>query len=265
VNSVAPAYLLDNQQSAAGDRFQVMARMFNPATFRRIEAVGITEGWRCWEVGAGGSSIPRWLAGRVGPDGEVLATDIDLAWLEPDAGFAARRHDVAAEPPPGRGFDLVHARAVLTHVPGRDQALEHMVAALRPGGWLVLEDVDPLMQPLSCPDEYAPEHARANRLRQGFRTLLTQRGADVAYGRTIPRRLRAAGLVEVEADAYFPLSSPDCATLEDATIRLIRDDLTAAGLAAAAEVDEHLRYVATGPGQFATSAMVTAWGRKPML
>lgn len=259
-----PGYLLDNQQSEAGDRFQVMARMFNPGTFRRLEAVGITGGWRCWEVGAGSAGVPRWMAERVGPGGAVLATDIDLAYLGADDGFEVRRHDVAAEPAPGRDFDLVHARAVLTHVPGRDRALASMVAALRPGGWLVLEDVDPGMQPLSCPDEYAPEHRRANRLRKGFRTLLTARGADVAYGRTIPRRLRAAGLVDVEAEAYLPLSSPDCARLEDATIRLIRDDLIAAGLATATEIDDHLRYVATDPGQFATSAMITAWGRKPL-
>jgi SAM-dependent methyltransferase len=254
-------YLLDNQQPEAGERFDLLARMFNSGTFRRIESLGITAGWRCWEVGAGGSSIPSWLAQQVGPDGEVLATDIDVRWLSGD-GFQVRHHDVAADPAPGAGFDLVHARAVLTHVPGRDQALSTMIAALRPGGWLVLEDVDPGLQPLSCPDEQTPEHRRANRLRQGFRTLLTHRGADVAYGRTIPRRLNEAGLTDVQAEAYFPLSSPECAALEAATIRLIRNDLITGNLATADEIDAHLRYIATDPGQFATSAMVTAWGRK---
>jgi SAM-dependent methyltransferase len=192
----------------------------------------------------------------------VLATDIDISRLHGD-GFAVRRHDVAADPAPGDGFDLVHARAVLTHVPGRDAALASMVSALRPGGWLVLEDVDPGLQPLSCPDEYTDDHRRANRLRQGFRTLLTRRGADVAYGRTLPRRLRDAGLTDVRAEAYFPLSSPECAALEAATIRQIRAELVAAGLATDEEIDAHLRYVASDPGQFATSAMVTAWGRRP--
>src|SRR5690348_6607184 len=97
--------------------------MFNPATFRHLEAAGVGEGWRCWEVGAGGPSIPRWLAQRVGPTGSVLATDIDISWLDPDGGFQVTRHDVALDPPPGTGFDLVHARAVLMHVPGRDRAL----------------------------------------------------------------------------------------------------------------------------------------------
>jgi SAM-dependent methyltransferase len=256
-------YLLDNRQSEAGERFDALSRMFDESTFRHLEAAGVAAGWRCWEVGAGGSSVPRWLAGRVGPTGSVLATDIDIRWLDPDGGFEVLRHDVALDSPPGGGFDLVHARAVLTHVPGRDRALASMAGALRPGGVLVVEDVDPEMQPLSCPDEQTDEHRRANRLRRGFRTLLARRGADVAYGRTLPRRLRAAGLTDVRADAYFPLDTPDCADLEAATVRLIRDDLIAAGLATAAEIDRHLEYVAGNPGQFATSAMVTARGRKP--
>src|SRR5664280_1942590 len=94
-----------------------------------------------------------------------------------------------------------------------------MVAALRPGGWLVLEDADPALQPLICPDEYGPAQQRANRLRRGFRTLLAQRGAELAFGRTLPRLLRQAGLVDVEADGFFPVTSPACAVLETATVR----------------------------------------------
>jgi len=254
-------YLLDNQRSEAGERFGALGRMFDEGTFRYLDAVGVGAGWRCWEVGAGGSTVPRWLAERVGPTGSVLATDIDISWLDPDAGFDVLRHDVALDPAPGRGFDLIHARAVLTHVPGRDRALASMVGALRPGGRLVIEDVDPQLQPLACPDEHNDDHRRANRIRAGFRTLLARRGADVAYGRTLPRRLRAAGLVDVRADAFFPLDSPDCGYLEAATVRLIRDDLIAGGLATAGEIQRHLDYIAEEPGQFATSAMVTAWGR----
>jgi hypothetical protein len=38
-------------------------------------------GWRVWEVGAGGPTLLSWLAEQVGPDGQVLATDIDTAWM----------------------------------------------------------------------------------------------------------------------------------------------------------------------------------------
>lgn len=241
-----------------------MSQLFDPSTFRHLETLGVAAGWRCWEVGAGGPSIPAWLADRVGPGGRVLATDIDLTWLpDPAPPLEVRRHDVGRDDPPGDGFDLVHARLVLVHVPDRDQALRTMVEALRPGGWLLLEDADPALQPLICPDEHGPEQRLANRLRGGFRALLAERGADLAYGRTLPRRLREAGLVDVRADAFFPLTSPASNTLEAATIRQVRDQLLARGHATDDEIDRHLANVEAGRLDLATPPMISAWGRRP--
>lgn len=256
-------YLLDNQQAEAGVRFDALAALFNPVTFRHIDALGMAEGWRCWEVGAGGTTIPSWLAERVGPAGHVLATDIDVSWMAADAGYTVRRHDVGVDPAPRNGFDLVHARLVLVHVPQRAAALAAMVSALRPGGHLLLEEADPMLQPLVCPDESGPAQRLANKLKHDFRTLMVQRGVDLSYGRTLPRLLRDAGLVSVEADAFFPMTGAACTLLEQATVAQVRDRLTHAGLATDEEIDEHLDNVAAGLLDLATSPLVAAWGRKP--
>ncbi|WP_037860734.1 methyltransferase domain-containing protein [Streptomyces sp. NRRL S-340] len=257
-------YLLGNRQTEAGERFEAFAHLFDPTTFRHLDALGVQRGWRCWEVGAGGTSVVSWLADRVGPTGQVVATDIDTTRLAAAARppVEVRVHDVGAEEPPGEGFDLVHARLVLVHVPDRHKALRSMIAALRPGGRLLLEDADPALQPLLCPDEHGPAEELANRLRRGFRRLLADRGADLSYGRTLPRLLREAGLHQVEADAYFPVTSAACAALESATVRQIRDRLVAAGLATDEEIDRHLANVATGTMDLATAPMFSAWGRK---
>jgi ubiquinone/menaquinone biosynthesis C-methylase UbiE len=86
--------------------------------------------------------MPSWLAERVGPTGRVLATDIDVSWMtaDADACYEVRCHDVGVDPPPGDGFDLVHARLVLVHVPQRATGLAGMVSALRPGGRLLVEE-----------------------------------------------------------------------------------------------------------------------------
>ncbi|MEU3571631.1 methyltransferase domain-containing protein [Kitasatospora sp. NPDC036755] len=258
-------YLLDNRQTEAGIRFGALAELFDPVTFRHVDALGIGPGMRCWEVGAGGPSVALGLAERVGPTGRVVATDIDVSWTAPAAGgvIEVLRHDVATDPPPPGGFDLVHARLVLVHVADRAEALRRMVRALRPGGRLLLEDADPALQPLLCPDESGPEERLANRLRSGFRTLMAGRGADLAYGRTLPRALREAGLVDVQADAYFPITSPACAVLEDATVRQIRGLLVREGLATDEEIDRHLANVATGRLDLATAPMISAWARRP--
>jgi SAM-dependent methyltransferase len=257
-------YLLANGRAEAGARLDAFAALFDPTTFRHIESFGIGSGWRCWEVGAGGTSVITWLAKKVGPTGKVLATDIDtsLAAAAARPPVEVRVHDVGAEEPPGEGFDLVHARLVLVDVPDRERALRSMIRALRPGGRLLVEDADPALQPLLCPEEYGPEQQLANRLCQGFRALLADRGADLAYGRRLPRLLRESGLRGVQADAYFPVASPACAALEAATIRQIREQLVSAGLATDQEIDRHLANVASGGMDLVTPPMISAWGRK---
>ncbi|MGW2909075.1 methyltransferase [Streptomyces asoensis] len=257
-------YLLDNRQPEAAERFDAFAALFDPTTFRHLEGLGIGPGWRCWEAGAGGTSVVSWLAKKVGPTGKVLATDLDTSLLTAVARppVEVRVHDLGTEEPPMDGFDLVHARLVLVHVPDRERALRSMVASLRPGGRILIEDGDPALQPLLCPDEYGPAQQLANRLRHGFRTLLAGRGADLSYGRKLPRLLREAGLSRVEADAYFPVTSPACAALETATVRQIRGRLVEADLATDEDVDRHLANVAAGGMDLATAPLISAWGRK---
>jgi SAM-dependent methyltransferase len=256
-------YLLDNRAEEAGGRFAALATLFDPVTRAHAEELGLTPGWRCWEVGAGGPSVPAWLAERVGDSGYVLATDIDVAWM-PDAagsGFEVARHDVAADEPPPGAFDLVHARLVLSHVPAREQALERMVAALEPGGWLLVEDFDIALQPLACPAPNTRADALANRIRAAFVELLARRGVDPELGRNLPTRLRALGLEEVGADAYFPVALRAGRALELANVEQVRDLAVANGLASDAELDEHVANVRSGTVDIATPPLVSAWGR----
>lgn len=258
-------YLLGARQPATEDRLAALAAVFDPWTRAHLDRTGLRQGWRCWEVGAGGPSVARWLAERTGPEGHVVATDIDTTWLQgmTEPNVTVLGHDVTVDAPPGAGFDLVHARLVLVHLPDRDAALRSMAGSLRPGGWLVVEDADPLLQPRSAVDPAGPEDQLANRLRDGFRSLLSDRGADLGFGRTLARRLRAAGLVSVEADAYLAVSIRACAAIESTTVALLRDQIVSREIATDAEIDRHLDAVASGRLDLAQPPLVTAWGRRP--
>ncbi|MDC0769417.1 methyltransferase domain-containing protein [Streptomyces sp. HD] len=257
-------YLFDNRRAEAGEHGDVLGSVFDPTTFRYLEEFGIGPGWRCWEVGAGGTSVVSWLGKKVGPTGKVVATAPDASPLAPTARppVDVRVHDVGAEEPPGEEFDMVHARMVLSQVPDRERALRSMIKALRPGGRLLVEEADPALQPLLCPDEYGPDQQLANRLRHGVRTLLTDRGADLSFGRRLPRLLREAGLRRVVADVHFPVASPACAALESATIHELRDQLVTAGHATDQDIDRHLANITTGGMDLAATPMISAWGRK---
>ena len=167
-----------------------------------------------------------WQAPSV-PSGHVVATDIDTGWLgDVGTAFEVRTHDVANDEPPSEGFDLAHARLVLVHVPGREAGLRNMVSALRPGGWIVLEDFDTALVTLACPEELDAGRATREQDPSRLPASCSANGAWIAeYGRKLPRLLREAGLEAVDADAYFPVANPAGRLLEQANTAQVADGL----------------------------------------
>ncbi|MEO7992787.1 MAG: methyltransferase domain-containing protein [bacterium] len=257
-------YLLTNAVPEAATRFGALSALFDAATRRHLLARGLGPGCRCWEAGAGGPTLIRWMAEQVGATGSVLATDLDPVWASAAMApnLTVSRHDLATEASPAGPFDLIHARLVLTHVPARDAVIAAMVAVLAPGGWLVIEDADPALQPLACLDPDQPGAALANGLRMGCRALLLARGAELALGRTLPRRFRDAGLQQVGAEAAFALAHPMAVQLEIATIEMLQGQLVEKGHATIEEINTHLATLARGELEIVLSPMVSCWGNK---
>src|SRR4051794_37678414 len=156
-------------------RFQLPEEHADATSVRRLEATGVGAGWDCLEVGAGEGSIAQWLADRVGASGSVEVVGDDLLDVEL----------------PQESLDLVHARCVLMHVPDRRRALQRMVSWLRPGGWLLVEELD-WMAALNDPD--ADRVAVFRALREALPEL------DFESGRALIGDLSAAGLIDTTAD-----------------------------------------------------------------
>ena len=125
-------------------RLRLLEARCDPHTFRRLATFGPLAGTRCLEVGAGAGSVARWLAAQVGPAGQVVATDADPRFLADaeKAGVEVRRHDIMADPVEPGHYDLAHCRALLFHLADPQRAVRNMAAAVRPGGWLLIEDAD---------------------------------------------------------------------------------------------------------------------------
>ncbi|GLZ36445.1 class I SAM-dependent methyltransferase [Actinokineospora sp. NBRC 105648] len=123
------------------ERLTLGERLWDPGTIARLDALGVGPGKRCLEVGAGRGSIAAWMAGR---GAAVTAVDIDTSRLNRlrALGVAVCESDISVGEVPEQTYDLVHARLVVQHVGDRAAAVRRMVAMLRPGGHLVLEDTD---------------------------------------------------------------------------------------------------------------------------
>jgi ubiquinone/menaquinone biosynthesis C-methylase UbiE len=168
-----------------------LEELFDPATVRRLEGVGVAPGWQTLEVGSGRGSIAVWLADRVGNEGSVVGTDVDTSLLEEldDDRIEVVRHDVLADDFAPASFDLVHCRAVLVHLSDPVRALKRMASWLRPGGVLVAEE------PWTDVARLAPDPIVADAADALGQML------DGSFARRLPQALREAGLERVEADA----------------------------------------------------------------
>jgi len=262
------AYAFDNAWHQARQRLAAIEAIYDPGTIRHLEARGVGEGWRCLEVGAGGGSIADWLCRRVGPSGQVLATDIDTRFLDAldQANLEVRRHDIVAEELEAGQFDLVHARLLATNLPvdAQERALRRMAAALRPGGWLLVEEFDFIS---STPTQAvaAPAAELFRKMQDACLRLLAARGVDPECGRRLADQLRAHGLTEVEAEGRVFVwrgGSPGVAGW-----RLTVEQLQLAFLGSGALTEREITGVLAllGDPNFTllSQLLMAAWGQRP--
>jgi SAM-dependent methyltransferase len=188
-------YFFDQRWEQERRRLEAYAEMYDPGTIAELTRIGVGPGWSCLEVGAGTGTIATWLAERAGPGGRVVATDIDPRFLgELDPAIEVRRHDIAVDPLEANQYDVIHTRAVIEHVAARDGALGSMVRALRPGGWLLLEEI--VRPPSNCFPALPP----LKRIFDGMDELLRRRGGDTETGLWLPGAMTAAGLQDVTCE-----------------------------------------------------------------
>jgi SAM-dependent methyltransferase len=143
-------YLLAGQASEV-ERLQLQCRVWEPSGRRLLAQIGDGRGGRAVDIGCGVMGWLGLLSEWVGPDGEVVGTDIDDAMLCAAERFVAdeglgnvllRNDDLFATRLEPASFDLVHARFELTPLGRGHDQMQTYVRLLRPGGTIVLEDPD---------------------------------------------------------------------------------------------------------------------------
>jgi SAM-dependent methyltransferase len=250
--------VLDHADSAEHERLRALAAGLDPGTIRRLERLGPRPGWRCLDIGAGTGSVARWLA-RACPGGEVVATDLDLRFLEPSDGIRVLRHDVCADDFPAGSFDLIVARLVFMHLPDREETLAKVVRWLAPGGWLLLEDGADLAAGSS------PSAVHRKLAAAAWQTMLEVIGTDPRWARSFPRPLAELGLEQLGIEGELLVIGPGTgfASFFVHTLRRLADPILAAGRATEDEIDAVIadwysdRFIDLAP-----MSMVAAWGRK---
>lgn len=259
-------YLLDNADDKAVPRMDILARLFDATTHRVLDGVGLAAGWRCLEIGGGGGSVARWLAERVGPRGHVLCTDLDTRIIEQGraaapANLEVIRHDIANDPLTAGAFDLIHARLVFLHVVERERALERVVEALKPGGWLVIEDFDTASV---TPDVRINKFETPLPTSEAVRKYLT-RNQDGYFGRRLYGRFRELGLTQVDAEGRSVMftKANGGADLMRVNFEQIGKAVIEAGLITQQQIDTDLATIERDDFAIPSPTMWSVVGRRP--
>lgn len=111
-----------------------------------LERLGLSSGWRCVDVGAGGGDVSVALAEVVGPDGRIYSVDIDPTARDTVAAAAARHSQILALTQAAEELllpelvDLAFCRFLLLHVHDPAVVVARMAAAVAPGRWVVIQE-----------------------------------------------------------------------------------------------------------------------------
>ena len=159
-------------------------------------------GERVLDFGCGLGQLTREIALRSGPVVAFDASEEQLTQARALAGDLVdfRQGDVANPPyePGERGtYDLAHARFVSEHVQDPLAVVKEMVAAVRPGGRIVIQDDDHAALRLW------PEPWGFGALWSSYIVVIARNRNDPFVGRRLPALLHAAGATTTRLSGIF--------------------------------------------------------------
>ncbi|WP_066951132.1 class I SAM-dependent methyltransferase [Microtetraspora fusca] len=197
-------------------RLLIQASYVRPWTARLLRRAGLTEGMSVLDVGSGLGDVAFIAAEIVGPGGRVVGVEREPAAVETARERAASmgftdivsfanadlaEFDPAGVDPAGSGaawrpFDALVGRFVLQYLPDPAAALRRLAGLVRPGGIVVMHDMD-----VSNPDVSVPRCALWNDCYALLSALFRAHGIAPDFGRHLTRVFLDAGLPWPDVDS----------------------------------------------------------------
>lgn len=222
------------------ERLRILARVMRPTTIALFERVGLRLGMACLDVGCGGGDVAVELTRIVGPAGRVVGIDIDQTKIEMARREAAQlnlsgvefRVSEIGQSEETAAFDVAYTRFVLTHISDAAAALAWMIRQLRPGGVVIVEDID-FSGHFCHPD--IPSFRRYVEL---YSQVVHRTGADPHIGKRLPELLLNTSLQNVKMHVVQPAGfEGEVKLMAPITMENIAGSVLAHDLASRQEID----------------------------
>lgn len=215
----------------ASRRLALVARVFEPPSRRFLEESGPAGCGLAVDVGCGPGFTTRLVHGALGC-GRTVGLDASERFLEIAARDAAPgtdflRHDALDVPWPTGPADCVYARLLLSHLSDPARAIRGFASQLRPGGRLLLDEVEWIRS----------EEAAFQRYLEIVEQVLEARGQRLQVGPRLEGL--AEGLRVVGSDVRVHAVDPrDAAAIFCLNLQQLRHDESVANRIPRRDLDE---------------------------
>ncbi|CAG4927641.1 methyltransferase domain-containing protein [Acidithrix sp. C25] len=258
LRTVAAGYL-STLEDGEGKSMLAYTLNLGPTWKQIIESLPLGPSTRVLDVGCGYGLLAIEIAIRTGAS--ILASDVNPEFvagaktiiersmeqgiLSNDISIEFQVDDIMQLDVPEGEFDVVVVREVFSYVSDPDKAVGNLLGALKPGGVLLVEDIDDHLY-MTYP---SPSDA-FSRLFEAIQKLQGQRGGDREVGRKLSVYLSRGGFVidsvKLMTEALHVHSDPQKGEKRFIVdqIATLKDQLVDSGLLESASFDELLASVA---------------------
>lgn len=197
-------YIISGGEEGA-KRLHLMSEIFWPATKKALDKIELESGMNCLDFGCGAGNVTAKLAKMVGDSGKVTGMDMDAGVLE-FAQAHAQTMQINAdfeqlsieELQVQDTFDLTYSRFLLSHLANPADGLNRLIAATKPNGWIMVEDIS-IAQHL-----HYPPNAAISRYIEIYTSSAQSKGADPNIGPRLLTMFQNAGLKDIELEVSLP-------------------------------------------------------------
>jgi len=162
------------------------------------------------EAGCGSGVMTQHLSRLLNPSGRgLLSIDIHRIQLEAAAerikecgvsNVRFKEHDIQKLAALGQTFDLIYCRMVLHHLKNASDAIDQMISALRPGGYLILEE------PAIHDGSFCfPEHSGFNRFVKACQLCFEKNKRDYTIAYRMGLEVQQKGMTTLHHSLHHPL------------------------------------------------------------
>lgn len=219
-------------------RLNVLAQVLEPFTKSLLKKNGLGLGQKLLDVGCGGGNVSRMAAQIVGDAGNVTAVDFDATIIQlnraevPQLPQLHYENISAYDIEYSNEFDIAYSRFLLSHLTQPALALQNIVQSVRPGGSVVIEDVQ--FSGHIC----YPSNAAFDTYVTWYISLAKQRSQQPEIGPSLMNLLHEAGLQSINFDIIQPAYQyGDGKWMAYLTLARIKDGIIAEKIASEDEID----------------------------